>query len=242
MMMAWMPNQVLIPGGWDSQMQMALRWVHLLAGITWIGLLYFFNLVATPLLPTLDPPVRGRVITILLPKALWWFRWSAQVTVIAGLIYWILILIAERAPLGRTLLLWGILIAAAFGIQALLLRIPSLTKSRPEFVLAILLVLGLQGHLMMKLLPYHGASHRALSIAVGGGIGFFLLLNVWEIVWPAQRGLIAWCREKPGQPLPPQIAERLRLAQLVSRASFWLTFPLLFFMAAASHFPFFASG
>jgi len=241
MMMAWIPNQVLIPGGWDSQVQMALRWVHLLAGITWIGLLYFFNLVATPLLPTLDPPVRGKLITLLMPKALWWLRWSAQVTVIAGIIYWILILRAEPRPFGRTLIIWGILIAAAFGIQALLLRIPALTRSRRAFVLAILLLVGLQGHAMMKLLSYPGASHRALSIAVGGGIGVFLLLNVWEIVWPAQQRFIAWCAANPGQPPPPEIAERLRLAQLISRASFWLTFPLLFFMAAASHFPFFVT-
>jgi uncharacterized membrane protein len=67
-------------------------------------------------------------------------------------------------------------------------------------VLAILVVVGLQGHLMTKLLPYPGMSHRSLSIAVGGGIGFFLLLNVWEIVWPAQRRFIAWCTANPGQP------------------------------------------
>ncbi len=235
-------SPIFLPGGWDTHVQMGLRWVHILAGITWIGLLYFFNLVATPLVPTIDPPARGKVIAILLPKALWWFRWSAQVTVIAGVTYWILILIAERAPLLRTLALWGILIAAAFGIQALLLRIPELTRSRPAFVAAILLLVGLQGHAMVKLLAYPGASHRTLSIAVGGGIGFFLLLNVWEIVWPAQRSFLAWCAANPGQPLPPEISERIRRAQLVSRASFWLTFPLLFFMAAASHFPFFVSG
>ena len=230
---------ILLPSGWDTHLQMALRWLHILAGITWIGLLYFFNLVAAPLLPTLDPPARGKVVASVMPNALWWFRWSAQVTVIAGIAYWVLILIGERAPLARTLLLWGALIAAAFGIQTLLLRLSALTRSRPAFVLAILVVVGLQGHLMTKLLPYTGMSHRALSIAVGGGIGFFLLLNVWEIVWPAQRRFLAWCAANPGQPPTPDIAERLRLAQLVSRASFWLTFPLLFFMAAASHFPFF---
>ncbi len=232
-------SPILLPGGWDTNLQMALRWVHILAGITWIGLLYFFNLVATPLAPTLEPPARGKVIAAVMPKALWWFRWSAQVTVIGGVTYWILILIAERAPLGRILLLWGILIAAAFGIQALLLRLPALTKSRRAFVLAILVLVGLQGHFITKWLTYSGMSHRSLSIAVGGGIGFFLLLNVWEIVWPAQRSFLAWCAANPGQAPPPDIAERLRLAQLVSRASFWLTLPLLFFMAAASHFPFF---
>lgn len=233
---------ILLPSGWDTHLQMALRWVHILAGITWIGLLYFFNLVAAPLVPTLDPPARGKVITLLMPKVLWWFRWSAQVTVIAGTAYWVLILIAERAPLARTLLIWSALIAAAFGIQGLLLRIPALTRSRPVLVLAILLLVGLQGHFITKWLTYPGMSHRSFSIAVGGGIGFFLLLNVWEIVWPAQRRFLAWCAANPGQPPPPDIAEQLRRAQLVSRASFWLTFPLLFFMAAASHFPFFVSG
>ncbi|HXE75102.1 MAG TPA: urate hydroxylase PuuD [Candidatus Xenobia bacterium] len=233
---------VLLPSGWDTTLQMALRWVHILSGITWIGLLYFFTLVATPLIPTLESPARGKVIAAVMPRALWWFRWSAQVAVIAGVTYWILILLAERAPLARTLLVWAALITTAFGIQLLMLRLAVLTKSRRAFVLAILTVVGLQGHLMMKLLPYSGATHRALSIAVGGGLGFFLLLNVWEIVWPAQRGFLAWCAANPGQPPPPELSERLRRAQLVSRASFWLTFPLLFFMAAASHFPFFVMG
>ena len=233
---------ILLPSGWDTNLQMALRWVHILAGITWVGLLYFFTLVVTPLLPTLEAPARGKVISGVMPRALWWFRWTAQVTVIAGVTYWILILIAEHAPLARTLLTWSALIGTAFGIQIFLLRLPALTKSRPAFVLAILLVVGLQGHLIMKLLPYSGATHRALSIAVGGGIGLFLLLNVWEIVWPAQRSFLTWCAANPGQPPPPGLAERLRRAQLVARASFWLTLPLLFFMAAASNFPFFVTG
>lgn len=65
-----------------------LRWLHLLAGITWIGLLYYFNFVQTPFFAKADPPVRvGMVTGGLLANALWWFRWGAMVTFITGWLY-----------------------------------------------------------------------------------------------------------------------------------------------------------
>ena len=67
-----------------------LRWLHFLAGITWIGLLYYFNFVQTPFFATADPPVRsGMVAGGLLNRALWWFRWGAMVTLITG---WLIVL------------------------------------------------------------------------------------------------------------------------------------------------------
>jgi uncharacterized membrane protein len=70
-----------------------LRWVHFAAGITWIGLLYWFNLVNVPFQKVLDPSVKGQVNPPLFTRALAWFRWSAVVTVVAGLLliyglYW----------------------------------------------------------------------------------------------------------------------------------------------------------
>ena len=70
-----------------------LRWVHFVAGITWIGLLYWFNLVNVPFQKVLDPSVKGQVNPPLVTRALAWFRWSAVVTVAAGLLliwglYW----------------------------------------------------------------------------------------------------------------------------------------------------------
>lgn len=69
------------------------RWLHFLAGITWIGLLYFFNLVNVRFLGVLDASAKPHVIPTLLPRALAWFRHSAWVTVVAGLVlierlYW----------------------------------------------------------------------------------------------------------------------------------------------------------
>lgn len=239
--------RVLLPSDFDSTLQILLRWIHFAAGITWIGLLYFFNLVSFPVLPKLDPPARGKVISTLLPRALWWFRWGALVTVLAGFVYWVLILRTEPpgqpgAYLGRTLGLWLLLVLVAFGIQMGLLRIPALTKNAWVFVILVLVVVGGMGHAMVPLLTYEGASSRALSIAVGGGIGLFLLLNVWGIVWRAQKRLIAWAQANPGAAPPPELESRMRRAYVVSRASFWLTFPMLFFMAAASHYPLFVGG
>jgi uncharacterized membrane protein len=61
------------------------RWVHIVAGIIWIGLLYYFNLVQVPFMKETDPATKSGVVQKLLPRALWWFRWSALVTVLAGI-------------------------------------------------------------------------------------------------------------------------------------------------------------
>jgi hypothetical protein len=66
---------------------MLYRWIHLLAGVTWIGLLYFFNLVNVPLMKQLDATTKGKVVPPLMSRALWWFRMSAVITVLSGLLY-----------------------------------------------------------------------------------------------------------------------------------------------------------
>lgn len=61
-----------------------LRFFHVLAGITWIGLLYYFNLVQIPTMPSVPAELKGGVSKYIAPRALFWFRWSALVTVILG--------------------------------------------------------------------------------------------------------------------------------------------------------------
>src|SRR5512132_3225933 len=63
-----------------------LRWIHFLAGITWIGLLYYFNLVQVPFFAETEAPVRTGAIQKLVPRALWWFRWGAMFTFLSGLL------------------------------------------------------------------------------------------------------------------------------------------------------------
>jgi uncharacterized membrane protein len=65
---------------------MITRWIHFLAGITWIGLLYFFNLINAAFLKSLEGPTKNIVIPKLMPSALNWFRHGATVTVLAGIV------------------------------------------------------------------------------------------------------------------------------------------------------------
>ena len=70
--------------------QFLLRWVHLLAGVTWIGLLYYFNFVQTPFFAETEAGTRTGAIQKLVPRALWWFRWGAMYTFLAGLLIWLI--------------------------------------------------------------------------------------------------------------------------------------------------------
>src|SRR5947209_12294583 len=70
-------------------LQVLLRWAHFLAGITWIGLLYFFNLVDVPFMKTVtDPAQKQNVFKNMTLPALFWFRWGAVATVFVGFWYW----------------------------------------------------------------------------------------------------------------------------------------------------------
>ena len=62
------------------------RWLHVLAGIMWIGLLYYFNFVQIPNMPNIPDEQKPAVSKVIAPAALWWFRWAAMVTVLTGLI------------------------------------------------------------------------------------------------------------------------------------------------------------
>ena len=62
------------------------RWLHVLSGIMWIGLLYYFNFVSTPTMPKIPAEMKPAVGRFITPAALWWFRWGAMFTLIFGLL------------------------------------------------------------------------------------------------------------------------------------------------------------
>lgn len=62
-----------------------LRWLHFLAGITWIGLLYYFNFVQVPYFGETKTTVATGEFRKLVHRALWWFRWGAMLTFLSGL-------------------------------------------------------------------------------------------------------------------------------------------------------------
>lgn len=60
--------------------------LHVVSGITWIGLLYYFNLVQIPIMPNIPAELKPGIVQYIAPEALFWFRWSALATVVTGLI------------------------------------------------------------------------------------------------------------------------------------------------------------
>lgn len=74
------------PGGFDlSFWQAVARWSHVGFGILWIGLLYYFNFVQIRVMPAIPGELKPAVSKYIAPEALFWFRWAALATVLAGL-------------------------------------------------------------------------------------------------------------------------------------------------------------
>ena len=161
---------------------MLLRWLHFLFGITWIGLLYYFNLVQVPFFAETEAPVRVGAQAKLLPRAMWWFRWGAMGTVIFGVLY--------------LLIYWG--------------------QTGWSF------------------------NSWAVAILTGGALGIVMWYNVWFVIWPNQQIVIANAvATSAGGQANPAAAPAGRRAGLASRTNVMLSVPMLFFMGAASHYPYF---
>ena len=153
--------------------EMLLRWGHFLAGVTWIGMLYYFNFVQGEYFKEADGGAKSDAIQKLVPRALWWFRWGAMITVLTGL-----------------------------GIMA---------------------IRGGTG---------------SLDIYIGSLLGVIMFANVWLIIWPNQKIVIASATQAAngGQALP-EAATALATAGLASRTNCMFSIPMLFFMGASTHFP-----
>jgi len=61
------------------------RWLHVLSGVMWIGLLWYFNFVQIPSMPNIPDNEKPAISKVIAPKALFWFRWAALATIITGL-------------------------------------------------------------------------------------------------------------------------------------------------------------
>ncbi|MBM4368507.1 MAG: urate hydroxylase PuuD [Deltaproteobacteria bacterium] len=157
------------------------RWVHLLTGITWIGLLYYFNFVQVPFMGEAGTePARPVATRFLVPRALWWFRWGAVGTWVTG------------------------------------------------FILILLKIQQAGGGIMSQSWGY--------TIQLGMLLGTIMFLNVWLIIWPKQKIVIASAEAvAAGGQADPNAAEAGKRAFMASRTNTLFSIPMLFFMGAASH-------
>jgi uncharacterized membrane protein len=222
--------------------QIILRWIHFLAGITWVGLLYFFNLVNVPFMKEMDAPTKGKVVPSLMPKALWWFRWGAVVTVLVGVAYWSQIAATDAHNAGVKA---GALFGSFYGIWTiafiLIMGLVMMLNDGRLLGAGTVLIVVIAAWMFLTMNSHGWESNRTLSIGVGGGLGWIMMFNVWGIIWRFQKKIIGWTADNAanGTPIPADAAKLARRAFLASRANFWLSFPMLFFMAAASHYPMF---
>jgi uncharacterized membrane protein len=210
--------------------RISLRWAHFVAGITWIGLLYFFNLVNVPFQKKLDAPTKKIVNPELLPRALWYFRWGAVVTVLAGLTYYAMyIMAADAGNAGANIWAWlGLWLVVVLVFYAIVFGlIKALDNGNLLAILIAILVLAMGG-VILYLFRDPNVSNKTLSIGIGGGLGIWMMLNVWGIIWPAQKRIIAATVEGTTPP-----AELARKAFLASRTNAWLSLVMLFFMATS---------
>ena len=224
------------------------RWFHFVAGITWIGMLYFFNLVNVPVQKGLDAETKKKVNPDLLGRALWWFRWGALVTVLAGFAYFAMYILKTDVNNANTLgggrlSLWFILFAwltypvVLFIIEFLIIKkVPALTKDGRIYAVVIFALVafitwGLVRFYtaMLTVGDQSWASNKTYSIGLGGAYGFLMLLNVWGIIWPNNKKILA-ATAGTGPAAPPELA---RQAFLASRTNAWLSLPMLLFMATS---------
>ena len=231
----------------DALTRIFFRWFHFAAGITWIGMLYFFNLVNVPVQKGLDAETKKKVNPDLLGRALWWFRWGALVTVLAGLGYYAMFILKSdvnnanahggSANLVLILLAWLTYPIVLFVIEFLMIKkVPGTIKDGRVFaVIMAILVLFFSWALtrfftgMLTAGGESWASNKTYSIGIGGAYGILMLLNVWGIIWPNNKRILA-ATAGTGPAAPPELA---RQAFIASRTNAWLSLPMLLFMATS---------
>ncbi len=203
------------------------RWFHVLAGILWIGLLYFFNWVNSAFAPTMDAETKKKVVPELLPRALFWFRMGAALTWVTGIFLLTIIYYHGKQMWPGQVSDWGpaafIMLAVVFlGVFVYdLLYKMVLTDPQAGFwggwVLATVVVF---------LLDYWaGLSYRGYAIHLGAMFGTIMAFNVWFRIWPAQRKIIT--ATKNGEAPDPGL---VALAGLRSKHNTYMSVPLVFLM------------
>lgn len=225
---------ISFPEGHSIYVQMLLRWVHFVGGITWIGFLYWFNLVNVDFQKKLEADVKPKVNPHVIPQSLFFFRWGAVVTVGSGLLYYIILLRYE--PLFPTnLITWLGLVLVCYAVMFSLLKPETGINNGGTLAVIFAILAFVFAVLELKLNGKPGATPNGLSIGIGGGYGVWMLLNVWGIIWPNQKRILGLA------PTPEGVdkAKLGRRAFLASRTNAWLSLVMLFFMGAASHFPIF---
>jgi uncharacterized membrane protein len=211
-------------------LNLIFRWIHVLAGVMWIGHLWFFNFVNGQVAKTYDADSRKKVVPELMPRALYWFRWGAAYTWVTGILLLWVVYWAGNAMGSERMSSYAsggiaLLIALiAFAIYDVFWKSMKNETTGGVVSLVLFAVLVFVFHLFM--------GGRAIFIYAGGTLGTIMAANVWMRIWPNQRKIIAGVKGT-GPAADPSVPA---LAALRSKHNTYMSFPLIFFMVS-NHFP-----
>lgn len=200
------------------------RWIHVLAGIVWIGLLYFFNFVNIPFQGTIDGETKKKVNPELLPRALYFFRWGAAWTWGTGVLLLLIVfyhggitLEPEAAWGAGAALMIAVTFLAVFLYDAL--HRSALGKDPKVFGSVSFVLAGI----VIWLMQYFGFTYRAYNIHLAALFGTIMAFNVWFRIWPAQRKIIQAVKEgaAPDAALVALAGARSRHNTYMSVPLFW---------------------
>jgi uncharacterized membrane protein len=203
------------------------RWIHVVAGIAWIGHLYFFNWVNGPFAATVDAETKKKVVPELMPRALYWFRWGAAFTWVTGVFLILLVYYHSNLVFEGMQANWGVaslvMIAVTFGgvfVYDVLYKGP-LKDLQKGFIGGIVLATVV----VCLMAWWAGFSYRGYAIHLGSMFGTIMAFNVWFRIWPSQQKIITATKngEAPDATL-------VALAGLRSRHNTYMSVPLVFTM------------
>ena len=204
------------------------RWVHILAGIVWIGMLYFFNFVNIPFTGTMDGETKKKVAPELAPRVLFWFRWGAAWTWITGVLLLGMVFYMEKTVMFGAEGAWtaaaGVMVAVTFLAPFIYdaLQKSALGKDPKVFGSVAFVAAGVALALMSV---WAGFEYRAFNIHLGALFGTIMAFNVWFRIWPAQQKIIAAVK---GGTAPD--AALVALAGGRSRHNTYMSVPMLWAM------------
>lgn len=216
---------------WQAVTDSLFRWTHVVAGIVWIGMLYFFNFVNGPFAGKLDAETKKKVVPELMPRALFWFRWGAAFTWVTGVVLLTLVFYhgkllvdaqtAETTGHFHTMSILGIAIVFVAPFVYDLLAKSVMKDPKGAFVEGLIFASA-----YVLFLAYVAKfDTRAYMIHLGAMFGTIMAYNVWFRIWPAQKKIITAVKE--GQP-PDQAL--VAMAGGRSKHNTYMSVPLVFAM------------
>ena len=208
--------------------QELFRWLHIFAGIIWIGHLYFFNWVNGPLQAKLDGPTKKAVNPELLPRALYWFRWGAAYTWVTGVLLLMIIFYHGKAVFEDATAEWtgGAIVMIIVTFLAVFLYDALWKTGLANNLRAAVIVSFILLSIIIVLYVYVGGfSYRGTLIHTGALFGTTMAFNVWFRIWPAQQKIIRAVKDG----VAPD-AGLVKIAGLRSRHNTYMSLPLIWAM------------